>query len=667
MFDGVPDQFHQFIASSASVAAATARTRTVPLPISFPPLHNLSSSNGFTSFDPLFTTSNTAHHHHVSPQMQQQPPFLHPLHHQHQPAAPVQKSTEEQEDHTSLVGFNMEIERERSMSEPIDNHHPWSNDEVLALLRIRSSMENWLPEFTWEHVSRKLAELGFKRSAEKCKEKFEEESRYFNSINCSKNYRIFSELEQLCQGDNPPPPVHHHSHHSQQVVAVEKNKNLEKSREDEDNMGQNLEDDSRNIDEYQTSAGNNASADQDNEKMVENKANNNKGSNNKKRRKRLKEFEMLKGFCEDIVSKLMSQQEEIQNKLIEDMVKRDEEKVAREKEWKKQELERINQELELRAKEQAVAGDRQATIIKFLSKFSSSGSSKRQCLGRSNIEDLVKVPNEHSNPRSNSSSLVPAAQNPNPTVDNQNKVDQGSAMNLGHQNSGSFPIRNNPTKPTSMEENPAPQNPNPKTPTSSEQAPAPQNLNSVNARSNPLPPTSPLTAKKAPQNPTSNDKEDLGKRWPRDEVLALINLRCSFYNNGDHDKAEGAAIKAPLWERISQGMLQLGYKRSAKRCKEKWENINKYFRKTKDVHRKRSLDSRTCPYFHQLSTLYNQGTSIAPPEGPQNHPALPENHSNSSETGIDDSSQKGAKDSSTVHVSSGETNMVPVPGFEFEF
>ncbi|XWS58327.1 hypothetical protein CRYUN_Cryun08bG0024400 [Craigia yunnanensis] len=629
MFDGLPDQFQQFIASSAA-----ARTTTLPLPLSFPPLYNLASSNGFTSLDPLFTSN--SHHYQVSSQLeqQQQPHFLHPLHHQHQPS----QKNEEKEENTSLVGMNMEIERERSMSEPIDNHHPWSSDEVLTLLRIRSSMENWFPEFTWEHVSRKLAELGFKRSAEKCKEKFEEESRYFNGINCSKNYRIYSELEELCQGENPPP----YHHHSQLVVAAGKNKNVEKPREDEDNMGQKLEDDSRNIDEYRTSAGNNAS-DQDNEKVVENKANNNKGSN--KNRKKQKKFEMLKGFCEDIVNTLMTQQEEMHNKLLEDMVKRDEEKVAREEAWKKQELDRIDQELELRAKEQAVVGDRQATIIKFFSKFSSTGSSKKQCYGRSNIEDLVKVPNEHSNPPSNSSSLVPAVQNPNPIVNNQNKVDQvskttSSTMILRHQNSGSCPTRNNQIKPTSMAENQAPQNPNPKTPTSSAQALAPQNPSSINAQSNPLPPASPFTVNKAPQNLTSNDKEGLGKRWPTDEVLALINLRCSLYNNGDHDK-EGAAIKAPLWERISQGMLELGYKRSAKRCKEKWENINKYFKKTKDVIKKRSLDSRTCPYFHQLSTLYNQGTLIAPSEGPENRSVLPkmlpENHSDLPETGMDSS------------------------------
>ncbi|OMO96392.1 hypothetical protein COLO4_15302 [Corchorus olitorius] len=673
MFDGVPDQFHQFIASSA--AAATRATPTLPLPLSFTSHLHLAaanSSNGFTPFDP-FPTSNSHHHH-----------FLHPLHQ-------TQKNIDEekqQDNRTSLVGMNMEIiERERSMAPPpevpIHHHnHPWSNDEVLALLRIRSSMENWFPEFTWEHISRKLAELGFKRSAEKCKEKFEEESRYFNSINCSKNYRIFSELEELCtQGENPNPnpnpphddPVHNHQNQQQVVLGRdEKNKNVEKSREDEDNNinvgGQNnLEDDSRNIDEYQqtdhpAAAGNNNDDDnigsdhhhQENEKVVEfenyNKANSSKiNIINCRKRKRQKKFEMLKGFCEDIVNKLMSQQEEMHNKLISDMVKRDQEKVAREEAWKKQELDRINLELEVRAKEQAIAGDRQATIIKFLTKFSSStgNSSKKQCLVRSNIESADP-------PSTTSSSLVPpAAQNPNPV--DQVSTATSSAMVLGHQNIASSPI-----KPT----NQALQNPNPKTPIFSSSALVPQNPNSVNAQSKPSP--SPLAKKAAAaQNPTSNDKEDLGKRWPRDEVLALINLRCSFYNNGDHDK-EGisggaASIKAPLWERISQGMLELGYKRSAKRCKEKWENINKYFRKTKDVNKKRSLDSRTCPYFHQLSTLYNQGTLIAPSEAPKNRPPMPENHSGLPETSVD-TSQRGAK------VSEGETNIVhQVPAFEFEF
>ncbi|KAJ6694173.1 hypothetical protein OIU85_004914 [Salix viminalis] len=113
-----------------------------------------------------------------------------------------------------------------------------------------------------------------------------------------------------------------------------------------------------------------------------------------------------------------------------------------------------------------------------------------------------------------------------------------------------------------------------------------------------------------------------------------------------------------------RGMLESGYRRSAKRCKEKWENINKYFRKTKDVNKKRSMDSRTCPYFHQLSALYNQGTLVAP----DNRSTSPENQSNLSETRHSSSSQNGTSNS-TVHVGTDgdQKNMAQAPPFDFEF
>lgn len=120
MFEGVPDQFHQFTVSRTSL----------PLPLSFPSLHGSSAS-----FD-LYTS----HHQHLP---LQQPTFV------QQTAPSTSKNQDKQENCTVVV--NLESERERSMHESID---PWSNDEVLALLRIRSSMENWFPEFTWEHVSR---------------------------------------------------------------------------------------------------------------------------------------------------------------------------------------------------------------------------------------------------------------------------------------------------------------------------------------------------------------------------------------------------------------------------------------------------------------------------------------------------------------------------------
>ncbi|GFY92028.1 duplicated homeodomain-like superfamily protein [Actinidia rufa] len=451
MFDGVPaEQFHQFIASS--------RTSVHPLPLSFP-LHG-STIQTFPSFDPF----PSSHHQ----PLQLQPHLLPQLHH-----PPTTDKQEEEREVNSLLSTSLELERERSVPGPID---PWSSDEVLALLRIRSSMENWLPDCTWEHVSRKLRELEYRRSGETCKAKFEEERRHLNTIatTYTKNYRFFSELEEVCQGENS------------QVLA-EKNLNAENLPNHEvDKVGKQIgleKEDSRN-------------------------------------------------------ETMMAQQEEMHNKIIEDMVKRDEEKIAREEAWKKQETERINKEIE----SLGLRNDNENSVD------ASKGS--------------VSSP----------SSLI-QPQNPNPI------------RHLSNQNPSSLA--------TSPTENPSSSH-----------------------------------TQKAPQNPNvaKNEREDIGKRWPRDEVLALINLRCSLNisTSGPNEEKELGA-KGPLWERISQGMLEMGYKRSAKRCKEKWENINKYFRKTKDVNKKRSTNSRTCPYFHQLSTLYNQGALVEPLDGPENSSAPPEN------------------------------------------
>ncbi|MBA0706672.1 hypothetical protein Golax_018768, partial [Gossypium laxum] len=90
-------------------------------------------------------------------------------------------------------------------------------------------------------------------------------------------------------------------------------------------------------------------------------------------------------------------------------------------------------------------------------------------------------------------------------------------------------------------------------------------------------------------------------RWPKVEIEALIKIRTSL-----DSKYQDNSPKGPLWEEISNGMKKLGYNRNAKRCKEKWENINKYFKKVKESNKQRPVDSKTCPYFHQLDVLYRE-------------------------------------------------------------
>ncbi|KAJ8760742.1 hypothetical protein K2173_017864 [Erythroxylum novogranatense] len=616
MFEGVPDQFHQFITS-----------RAPPSLSNFPPLHVSSTTHHFPSFDPYISSTTSS---------SLQVPFLQPLHQCPVPATSEQG--EKEENGLAVTGF--EVGGNRLMPESVD---PWSNDEVLALLRVRSSLENWFPEFSWEHVSRKLAELGFRRSADKCKEKFEEENRYFNN---NINYRIFTDLGELYHdGDD---------HQSPQEFFGDDNKDKKvdkpNSDEEEDKVGQILEEDS--IDDQRV-AGN---PNQDNEKQVENLR-----SNNKKRKRQIKKkkFAIFKSFCEDIVDKLMTQQEEMHNKIISDMMKRDEENVAREEAWKKQELDRINK---LRADEQALARERQSTIMKYLKRFTPIDSSVESLGERSAYTRNLGELSNSSTSASTSSSLV-FAQNPTDSsqANNPSGLELQTRSNLVTRKANQAPENFSSSPISSI----------PKVPNASTKALALENPSYKNTPNNPLAAQSPLpTDTTIDSKSSANDKKDLGKRWPRDEVLALINIRCSFHNNIDQDK-EVATPKGPLWERISQGMLELGYKRSAKRCKEKWENINKYFRKTKDVRKKRSADSSTCPYFHQLSTLYKQGTALTtsvPSEEQEGRLTSPKTQSSLPEMKLS-SPLDGWSSNATTHLADdqGERTMVQKPDFDFEF
>ncbi|CAN6277271.1 unnamed protein product [Urochloa humidicola] len=90
-------------------------------------------------------------------------------------------------------------------------------------------------------------------------------------------------------------------------------------------------------------------------------------------------------------------------------------------------------------------------------------------------------------------------------------------------------------------------------------------------------------------------------RWPKQEVEALIRVR-----TGLEGRFQEPGLKGPLWEEVSSRMAAAGYGRSAKRCKEKWENINKYFRKAKESGKKRPAHAKTCPYFDDLDRLYSR-------------------------------------------------------------
>lgn len=91
------------------------------------------------------------------------------------------------------------------------------------------------------------------------------------------------------------------------------------------------------------------------------------------------------------------------------------------------------------------------------------------------------------------------------------------------------------------------------------------------------------------------------RRWPKSEVQALITLRTAL------DQKFLKGVKGVVWEEVAAGLSHMGYTRSAKKCKEKWENINKYYKRTMETGKKHPDNAKSCSYFHELDILYTNG------------------------------------------------------------
>ncbi|KAE8680578.1 Integrase-type DNA-binding superfamily protein [Hibiscus syriacus] len=68
-------------------------------------------------------------------------------------------------------------------------------------------------------------------------------------------------------------------------------------------------------------------------------------------------------------------------------------------------------------------------------------------------------------------------------------------------------------------------------------------------------------------------------RWPRQEALTLVEIRSRL-----HPMFKEANQKGPLWDEVSRIMYEEhGYRRSGETCKEKFENLFKYYQRTREV------------------------------------------------------------------------------------
>ncbi|KAI9090670.1 hypothetical protein K1719_028523 [Acacia pycnantha] len=124
-------------------------------------------------------------------------------------------------------------------------------------------------------------------------------------------------------------------------------------------------------------------------------------------------------------------------------------------------------------------------------------------------------------------------------------------------------------------------------------------------------------------------------RWPRQETLTLLEIRSRL-----DPKFKEANQKGPLWDEVSRIMAEeYGYQRSGKKCREKFENLYKYYKKTKEGKARRQ-DGKHYRFFRQLEALYG---------GNSNSNSVPETNYGSGGIGFQTPSQTNHQDMFQCH------------------
>ncbi|XP_068649667.1 trihelix transcription factor GTL1-like isoform X2 [Aristolochia californica] len=464
----------------------------------------------------------------------------------------------------------------------------WPRQETLALLKIRSEMDAAFRDATlkgplWEDVSRKLAELGYIRSAKKCKEKFENVHKYYKRTKegragrqDGKSYRFFTQLEALhsssaaaAAGTTAPASTLSSNPLAATPISVGINPMVGSSGRLQPapvssgpsaqlNMPRMIPDltagPATGVSASGAAAGmisfssNSSSSEDDSEEDMEEAG----PSMETRKRKRPSGSDSgsrkMMAFFEGLMKQVMERQEAMQQRFLETIEKREQDRMIREEAWKRQEMARLSREHELMSQERAMAASRDVAVIAFLQKITGQ---------------TIQIPAQ-----AVTAIAIPTVNPPPP------QPTQSQHHHQHHQTQPQQQLQPSQTADIVRHHLPS---------SSSEAIPGQDQPHLQHE----IVPTGSF-------DPASS-------RWPKAEVSALIKMR-----SGLEARYQEAGPKGPLWEEISAGMQRMGYNRSAKRCKEKWENINKYFKKVKESNKKRPEDAKTCPYFHQLDALYRK-------------------------------------------------------------
>ncbi|KAF8393448.1 hypothetical protein HHK36_021692 [Tetracentron sinense] len=475
----------------------------------------------------------------------------------------------------------------------------WPRQETLALLKIRSEMDSDFRNATlkgplWEDVSRKLAELGYIRNAKKCKEKFENVHKYYKRTKegragrqDGKSYRFFTQLEALQSSSNTAMPTTTTTTTTPtNLIAAPISIGIgishpmigSSARTQPPSISVTPATAATHIgvssagittavpgsapataDAGITFSSDTSSSSSDSEDDLEGEPSNTDSRKRKRGSRGGSSSRKMMAFFEGLMKQVMEKQEAMQQRFLETIEKREQDRMIRDEAWKRQEMARLNREHEIMAQERAISASRDAAIIAFLQKITG-----QTIQFPSPITIPVALPPQSTQPPP--SPVAPPHHHPHHHHQQHHHQQQQQQQQQHNQSQSTEIVRHQSASSDVIIAVPEQQQP-------------PQEMGSGPGGA---------------FDPSSS-------RWPKAEVLALIKLR-----SGLESRYQEAGPKGPLWEEVSVGMQRMGYNRSSKRCKEKWENINKYFKKVKESNKKRPEDAKTCPYFHQLDALYRK-------------------------------------------------------------
>ncbi|PIA58316.1 hypothetical protein AQUCO_00500325v1 [Aquilegia coerulea] len=349
-----------------------------------------------------------------------------------------------------------------------------------------------------------------------------------------------------------------------------------------------------------------------------------------KRKRKRRNYSEIELVLLSMVDRLMKKQEEMHKQLLDLIDKQEKERIAREEAWREQELERHKKEREVRDRETS----RNVALISYIGKFlgkqievpklpqpprldESQYQAQDKLRSSAQKVQLIHIPvsphpgvQQSQHPGEHQSPHPGVHQSPHPSVRQPPHLGEHQSPHPGEHQSPHPSVHQ--FQHPGQHQSPHPgehQSPRPgehQSPRPGEHQDEAENRLGSTAKM-----VEPVQSLQYPETPYPDDCQDQAEyklalrsnRWPEPEVKALISIR-----TGIAHKFQTSELKQSVWEEISGTMSSMGFNRSAKKCKEKWENINKYFKKSVASGQQRRRSKKTCPYFDELHVLYQNGS-----------------------------------------------------------